>query len=108
MERRLDASELDSNEKFIVCPVCGDEHCISGPAYDECEACGYVSPHGNFECACCGERTLEYSERFEVCPICEWEDDGIQNDDPDYNGGANELSLNQYRAEWEKQKEALS
>jgi hypothetical protein len=38
---------------------------------------------------------------FEICPLCGWEDDDIQNDDPDYAGGANKLSLNDYRAQWE-------
>jgi hypothetical protein len=40
---------------------------------------------------------------FEICPLCGWEDDDIQNDDPDYAGGANELSLNQYRSRWESE-----
>jgi hypothetical protein len=35
-----------------------------------------------------------------VCPICEWENDGVQYDDPDYEGGANKVSLNQAKKEW--------
>jgi hypothetical protein len=104
MDRRIDESELDSDEKFIVCPKCGDEHCISGPAYDECQGCGYVSPHGKETCACCGAKTLEYRDHYEVCPLCGWEDDDIQNDDPDYRGGANPDSLNERRTWWAKQK----
>ena len=32
---------------------------------------------------------------FEICPVCGWQDDDIQNADPDFAGGANEMSLNQ-------------
>jgi hypothetical protein len=41
---------------------------------------------------------------FDVCPVCDWENDSLQISKPDYDGGANELSLNQYRAEWEHKK----
>ncbi|QQP14929.1 hypothetical protein FJQ98_10875 [Lysinibacillus agricola] len=30
-----------------------------------------------------------------MCKICFWEDDRIQFSDPDYRGGANEVSLKQ-------------
>jgi hypothetical protein len=45
------------------------------------------------KCACCGGDTLEADSRFSVCPVCGWEDDDIQNDDPGYEGGANTISL---------------
>ncbi|GHS91164.1 hypothetical protein FACS1894139_01270 [Planctomycetales bacterium] len=51
-------------------------------------------------CACCGERTLSADSRFEICPRCGWEDDDIQNDAPNWAGGANMLSLNQYKTAW--------
>lgn len=34
---------------------------------------------------------------FDVCPVCGWEDDEVQFSDPDYPGGANEVSLNRAR-----------
>jgi len=34
---------------------------------------------------------------FEICPVCYWEDDDTQYADPDYAGGANQVSLNQAR-----------
>lgn len=46
-------------------------------------------------CACCGKPSLPAGSVFEICPICGWQDDDIQNDDPDFAGGANEMSLNQ-------------
>ena len=48
-------------------------------------------------CPCCKYLTL--SERanstFEICPVCFWEDDNVQNADPNYSGGANSISLNE-------------
>ncbi|NLG37630.1 MAG: hypothetical protein GX549_06405 [Clostridiales bacterium] len=32
-----------------------------------------------------------------MCDVCGWQDDGVQNDDPDFAGGANHMSLNQAR-----------
>jgi hypothetical protein len=54
----------------------------------------------NKVCACCGFPTLPTGSIFEICPLCGWQDDGVQNDDPNYWGGANELSLNDYRNQW--------
>ena len=33
----------------------------------------------------------------DICMFCGWEDDGLQNEQPDYRGGANHMSLNQYK-----------
>ena len=50
-------------------------------------------------CRCCGVRTIvEYDSR-QICTACGWEDDPVQAVDPAYRGGANELSLNQHRAQ---------
>lgn len=50
-----------------------------------------------YPCPCCGYKTLTQEEggTYELCPICFWEDDGVQSDDPDYKGGANVVSLRQ-------------
>lgn len=51
--------------------------------------------HTKFPCPCCGFLTLEHPAdgRYDVCPVCFWEDDVVQNEDPLYAGGANEPSL---------------
>jgi hypothetical protein len=48
-----------------------------------------------FTCPCCGYKTLleEGDGTFEICKVCFWEVDGVQSDDPDYEGGANTVSL---------------
>lgn len=60
--------------------------------------------NSNTYCPCCG--IFDHEERmgntFLICPICDWEDDGVQLDDPDYEGGANTLSLNQAREMFKK------
>ncbi|HHY43190.1 MAG TPA: hypothetical protein GX514_10175 [Thermoanaerobacterales bacterium] len=50
-----------------------------------------------YTCPCCGYKTLDEEPpgTYSICPICFWEDDGIQFDDPDYEGGANRVSLKQ-------------
>jgi hypothetical protein len=56
------------------------------------------------KCPVCGFPTLPDEEgSLEICKICLWQDDGLQEDDPDFEGGANKLSLNQYRTQWLKE-----
>jgi hypothetical protein len=52
-----------------------------------------------YPCPCCGYLTLPEppTGTFELCQVCFWEDDNIQFDDPDYEGGANKVSLRQAR-----------
>lgn len=51
-----------------------------------------------FACSCCGsENGVSRQSEFEICTVCHWEDDPTQFFDPDYAGGANELSLNECR-----------
>ena len=52
------------------------------------------------ECPVCGFKTLRSDRDYSICSICMWEDDPIQTDDPDFWGGANSLSLNDYREKW--------
>ncbi|MDO4616448.1 MAG: histidine phosphatase family protein [Lachnospiraceae bacterium] len=48
-------------------------------------------------CACCG---APIEERRTVCETCGWEDDPVQNRDPEFVGGANADSLNEYRRKY--------
>ena len=54
----------------------------------------------NFACPCCDNLTLGKSPpgTHEICPVCYWEDDNVQFNDPTFEGGANEESLDQARA----------
>ncbi len=50
-----------------------------------------------FRCPCCGHYTLGEAGAYEICPVCFWEDDPVQEKDPDLEGGANASSLNKSR-----------
>lgn len=50
-----------------------------------------------FKCPCCGFYTLESRGNYEICPVCFWEDDEVQESEPDMRGGANQASLNEAR-----------
>lgn len=51
-------------------------------------------------CPVCGKYTFKEADDFDICPICWWENDGLQYDEPDFSGGANDMSLNQARLAW--------
>lgn len=51
-------------------------------------------------CVCCGEGKAE--EVHDVCLICGWEDDEVQNDSPEFSGGANTDSLNTHRLRFDE------
>lgn len=50
-----------------------------------------------FACPCCGYKTFNEKPNgsYDICGVCFWEDDPIQLDDPNYEGGANRVSLKQ-------------
>lgn len=54
-------------------------------------------PH---KCACCGEG--EISGIHDICLICGWEDDEVQNYEQDFAGGANKDSLNEHREKFKQ------
>jgi hypothetical protein len=53
--------------------------------------------NARYACPCCGHKTLDEGPpgTYDICPVCFWEDDPVQFDDPDYEGGANRPSLRQ-------------
>lgn len=58
-------------------------------------------------CPCCGEYTIYGVGRFDGCTNCNWEDDGLQRDEPDYTGGANEMSLNEARKAYKEGRKVI-
>jgi hypothetical protein len=52
-----------------------------------------------YPCQCCGFLTLSDPQigSYEICPVCYWEDDAVQAEDPTYAGGANRVCLNDAR-----------
>jgi Cysteine-rich CPCC len=56
----------------------------------------------NVPCSCCKNLTLPQANRYEICPVCFWESDPMQNNDENYIGGANTVSLAQARLNYQK------
>ena len=46
-----------------------------------------------FPCPCCDYFTLDTRGGFDICPVCFWEDDGADFENPDATGGPNAVSL---------------
>lgn len=44
----------------------------------------------------------ELGDTFEICPVCFWEDDLIQNNDASFEGGANEVCLKKAKENFQK------
>lgn len=50
-----------------------------------------------YQCSCCQYYTLQ-EESDDICPVCAWQEDIVQREDPDFTGGPNlGISLNQAR-----------
>lgn len=54
------------------------------------------------KCPVCGKFEFESEGDYDGCEFCNWQNDGLQMNHPDYAGGANWLSLNQARSNYEK------
>lgn len=52
-----------------------------------------------YQCPCCRYYTYEHEPdgSYDICPVCFWEDDIVQQEDESYEGGANRVSLIQAR-----------
>ena len=53
-------------------------------------------------CPVCGETVFSAHNSFEICPVCGWEDDGLQYINPNFSGGANADSLEDFRKKWQE------
>ncbi len=55
----------------------------------------YLDMKSKYRCPCCGYYTYDElpNNTFDICPVCFWEDDGVQLSQPNYRGGANKVSL---------------
>ena len=55
-----------------------------------------------YTCPCCGYKTFDEPVKgtYDICELCGWEDDLVQNEDPDYEGGANGICLREAQHEF--------
>ena len=59
-----------------------------------------------YYCAVCENEIAE--EDCYNCFICGWDSDPLQEDNPDYRGGANRITLNEARLKWEAKRQSQS
>lgn len=52
------------------------------------------------KCPVCGQHEFAQENDFDICPLCNWENDGVQMDDPNETDCANKMSLNQAKEAW--------
>ena len=50
-----------------------------------------------YVCPCCANYLFTENGDYEICRICKWENDKVQNNDPKFEGGANKENLVDYR-----------
>ena len=55
-------------------------------------------------CPVCNKHHFKQIGKYEICPICGWEDDPIQRKEQDFSGGANTMSLRQARKAYREKK----
>ncbi len=49
-------------------------------------------------CPVCGKFVFNHRLSYDICDICGWEDDILDEDDPEWFTGANPMELEDYRA----------
>lgn len=54
------------------------------------------------KCPVCNRHTFEEQDSYDLCPICGWGDDALQEKNPDYRDGYNHMSLNEARRAYAK------
>lgn len=60
---------------------------------------------GKHKCPVCGEYEFDEHNSLDICDICSWCDDAVQENSPDYKGGANKMSLNEAIEAYEEGKQ---
>ena len=64
-----------------------------------------LSEQPPYKCKVCGIYEVAFS--WDSCETCGWEADPAQDIDPNYEGGSNKMSLNQYKSVWDNNKQKI-
>ena len=106
--------DMDEDQIYdIYCILCDASEENSTPEIEEIVKAMFVvymedeegyTEDSKVTCPVCGKYEFFDEGDYDVCPVCFWENDPIQYDDPDYEGGANEMSLNQARKSYKEGK----
>ena len=58
-------------------------------------------------CPVCGKHRFTEYDSFEICPVCGWWDEQMQEDNPDWTDCSNIMSLNEAREAWKNGKQVI-
>ena len=61
---------------------------------------GYEDRADKHLCPVCNEHQFEEYGSFDYCPVCGWQDDDLETLYVDYDGGANGMTVEEYRKRW--------
>lgn len=53
------------------------------------------------KCPVCGRYEFQVYNSYDICEVCGWEDCAVQEEEPDYAGGVNALSLNDAKRQYQ-------
>lgn len=59
-------------------------------------------PTPSEQCPCCDYITFYERKGYFICPICFWEDDGLDVDELDVHSGPNHITLREGRANFKE------
>ena len=55
-----------------------------------------------FTCKVCGSENKGFNPGSNICPICDWGQDGVQESSPNLRGGMNYISFNEAKENYTK------
>ena len=61
---------------------------------------GYENWEDKHLCPVCGKHWFEEYGSFDYCPVCGWQDDNLETCYVGYEGGANGMTVEEYRERW--------
>lgn len=54
------------------------------------------------KCPICGKYYFDTYDDMDMCDVCGWSNDALQEERPDYRGGANLMSFNEAKEAYKK------
>ena len=73
---------------------CEEKKVVNGDNTDNRKMNAEVTARKKYKCPVCGYYTLDgFYGSYDICPVCFWEEDGLQFDEPLAGGGANGACL---------------
>jgi hypothetical protein len=92
-------TQIDGGSRLLI-PGTTVRFAIAAGHRGRWDAVEVTAIEGAFLCPVCGGPVDGEPGNFDICAVCDWEDDPVARADPDSSGGANGFSLTQARRTW--------